>query len=74
MLIGINPNSVSTQPLAPGAENELSTYMPLLRLTIPVDSLTAIVGVFPVIGLLGSSGPVVPVSTLSLIGLLLDPT
>ena len=31
MLIGMNPKSVRTQPLAPGAENELSTSFPLLK-------------------------------------------
>src|SRR3954447_25708481 len=75
MLIGMKPNSVRTQPLAPGAENELSTNVALLAKSTPGRvSSPANVGPTPVIGVFGGGGLVVPTIMLSTIGFELEPT
>src|SRR5690349_4931116 len=74
MLIGMNPNSVRTQPLAPGAANALSTNTESFSVTVPFGSSTWLWNGVPVIGLFGSGGLVVRVVNASLIGLDADPT
>src|ERR1700709_1813246 len=74
MLIGMKPNSVRTQPLAPGAANELSTEVPFLAFWISFSGSNSRNGSFPVIGLFGGGGAVVPVVRLRTIGAAVEPT
>src|SRR5690349_297604 len=62
----------NTQPLAPGTENALSTC--LAWSTSPASSDRAIVGLSPVMGVLGAGGLVLPVVRCSMIGLEFVPT
>src|SRR5215475_10524899 len=74
MLIGMNPNRVSTQPFAPGALNELSTNVPFLASRISRTGSKPTSTGLPLIGLFGGGGLVVPVIMLRLIGLDGEPT
>src|SRR5436853_5286470 len=74
MLIGMKPNNVRTQPLAPGAAKALSTYSPSVRRRIPVASSKLNLGMTPVIGLFGGGGLVVLNVKFNVIGFELEPT